>query len=148
MSSLRGPLATKQWQLCLSSMRWPRNISMTETPILQRVRLAVGALNGIRVFRNNTGTGWIGDVASHTPDRIVLLNPRPLRAGLCTGGSDLIGWRTINGVAQFVAIEVKTPTGRATPDQLNFIAAVNSAGGHAGVVRSSDEAINFFRSKP
>ena len=107
---------------------------------------------GIRVFRNNTGTGWIGDVASHSPDRIVLINPRPLHAGLCTGSSDLIGWRTIiaqpgQRIAQFVAIEVKTQIGRVSPEQANFISVLNAAGGLAAVVRSPEEAIALCQQK-
>jgi hypothetical protein len=120
----------------------------SETPILQRIRLAVGCLPGIRVFRNNVGTGWIGEVASHTPDRVIIVNPRPLRAGLCTGSSDLIGWRTITigpehlgrQVAQFLAIEAKAPGGRVSLDQTNFISQVRSAGGCSGVAYSPEQA--------
>jgi len=122
---------------------------VTETPILQRIRLAIGAMSGVRIFRCNNGTGWVGEIANHTPDRVIIVNPRPLRTGLCAGSSDLIGWRTvtINGrkIAQFVAIEVKSPTGRATPEQSNFIEQVNLAGGLAGIAHSPEDAVSLFK---
>ncbi len=52
------------------------------------------------------------------------------------GVSDLIG--VVNGI--FVALEVKTPKGRVTPLQQNFIDRVRSEGGHAYVIRSLDGA--------
>jgi hypothetical protein len=102
-----------------------------ETPLMQRIRLAAGARPDARLFRNNTG---------------VLLDRfgRPVRYGLCTGSSDLIGWRTVElggrRVAVFTAIEVKLPLGRLEPAQRNFIEAVKAAGGIAGVARSPLEA--------
>jgi len=43
-------------------------------------------------------------------------------------------------MAVFAAIEVKTPKGRATKDQLRFIEHIRNAGGIAGIARSVDEA--------
>jgi hypothetical protein len=42
--------------------------------------------------------------------------------------------------ARFTAVEVKTETGRVTPEQQDFISAVNDAGGIAGVIRSEEDA--------
>jgi hypothetical protein len=64
------------------------------------------------------------------------------------GGSDLIGYRQVmigpehvgKTMAVFAAVEVKTATGRATPQQLAFVEHVCQAGGVAGVVRSVDDA--------
>lgn len=57
------------------------------------------------------------------------------------GGSDLIGWmREHHGIAQFVAIEVKAPGEKATPEQERFLDDVRRAGGIAGVVHSVEEA--------
>lgn len=128
---------------------------MPESQILQRIRLYVGALRGVRIFRHNVGTGWVGEVLGHSPDRVVIVNPRPLRAGLCTGGSDLIGWRTVTiahghvgrQVAIFTAIEVKQSGGRVTPEQQNFIDQVRLAGGLSGVAYTPEgakEIINGF----
>ncbi|MEO5375642.1 MAG: VRR-NUC domain-containing protein [Alphaproteobacteria bacterium] len=102
--------------------------------------LAVGGLPDVRVFRNNCG------VALH-PDgsRVVY--------GLCPGSSDLIGFRTVTvtpdlvgrQLAQFVAIEVKTATGRVSPEQRRFLDAVERAGGLAAVVRSPEAAAALFQ---
>ena len=111
-----------------------------ETDIQQRIRLAVGALPGIRLWRNNSGK---------------LPDPRTgrwVQFGVASpGGSDLIGYRTITitpdmvgqQVAVFTAIEIKTPTGRATPAQQHFIDHIRKAGGIAAIVRSSADALRL-----
>jgi hypothetical protein len=48
-------------------------------------------------------------------------------------------------VAIFAAIEVKTPTGRPTEEQINFIGRVNKAGGIAGIARSPEDAIEILK---
>jgi hypothetical protein len=71
---------------------------------------------------------------------MVIRQGRPLHAGLCVGSSDLIGYRQVDGVAQFVALEVKSATGRATKEQSQFLEHITAAGGCAGVVRSVEDA--------
>lgn len=105
---------------------------MNETTLMQRIMLAASKIPGVRLFRNNTGFDATAKV----------------RYGLCVGSSDLIGWKTITiepkhvgqRVAIFVALEVKTESGRPTKDQLNFIDVVDNSGGHAGIVRSAKDA--------
>lgn len=63
---------------------------------------------------------------------------RLVRYGLCKGSSDVIGLCP-DGV--FLAVEVKTATGRVRPEQETFIAAVRRAGGRAGVARSVEDAL-------
>jgi hypothetical protein len=46
----------------------------------------------------------------------------------------------VDGVAQFVALEVKSATGRPTAEQTQFVDHINGAGGVAGIVRSIDAA--------
>lgn len=104
-----------------------------ELAVQNDIRLALGT-GGARLWRNNTGA---------------LKDPsgRLVRYGLCTGSSDLIGFRTLEitpemvgqRVAVFTAIEVKD-RGRATPEQQAFIAMVQAAGGLAGIARSVDDA--------
>lgn len=96
---------------------------MNETNLTHLIRARLSTL-GHRVFRNNTGK--LKDVQG-----------RWVSFGLCVGSSDLIGW-TREGI--FLAIEIKTPSGRPTPDQLNFISAVKQAGGRAGIARSIKDA--------
>lgn len=106
----------------------------SEQSIQQRIRLACSA-GPVRLFRNNTGTLY---------DR----QGRPVTFGLAKGSADLIGWttRTITAdmvgqtVAVFASLEVKTPTGRVSPEQRQWLEAVQAAGGIAGVVRSVEEA--------
>lgn len=108
---------------------------MKETAIQQAVRLALSQAGAV-MFRNNQG--------AYQDDQ-----GRWIKYGVCNpGGSDLIGWTPIQvtqdmvgkTVAIFTAVEVKTPKGKVTDAQQNFIDQVNKAGGRAGVVRSPDDA--------
>lgn len=115
---------------------------MSETAIQQRIRLALGKLPYLRLFRNNCGK---------------LPDPRTGRwveFGVGSpGGGDLIGWRTITvtpemvgqQVAQFVSLEVKTATGRVRPEQENWRRVVERCGGLAAVVRSEEDALRIMR---
>lgn len=107
---------------------------MTEQQIQQHIRLTCST-GATRLFRNNTGT---------LRDQ----HGRPVSFGLCKGSADLIGWRTVTvtpemvgqQVAVFTSIEVKTATGRLRPEQQQWLDAVQSAGGIAGVARSVEDA--------
>lgn len=124
---------------------------MSEHEIQQRILLACGS-GSTRLWRNNVGTGWAGQATTITranaaaigqtlrPGDVVVRQGRPLHAGLCTGSSDLIGYRQIDGVAQLVAIEVKSATGRTTAPQVQFLKHIQAAGGCAGIARSVEEA--------
>ena len=128
----------------------------TEQNIQQRILLACGS-GPVRLWRNNVGTGWAGQSTRVTPGNlsaiarslrpgdVVIRNGRPLHAGLCVGSSDLIGYRVVDGVAQFVAIEVKSATGRATAEQMRFMENLQAAGGCAGIARSVDDAQSLLR---
>jgi hypothetical protein len=108
---------------------------MSEASILANVRIAL-AKAGVTIFRNQTGA------LRDRQDRLV-------RFGLCKGGSDLIGFRSVlvtpdmvgTRVAVFVACEVKDTDGRATAEQTNFLRTVLEAGGIAMLVRSPEEAV-------
>jgi hypothetical protein len=129
----------------------------SEHEIQQRVLLAHGS-GDVRLFRNNVGTGWAGaatrvtagnlNAIAHTlrPGDVVVRNARPLHAGLCVGSSDLIGYRKVDGLAQFVALEVKSATGRPTTEQTRFLDHITTAGGCAAIVRSVDDAHSVLRS--
>jgi hypothetical protein len=122
----------------------------------QRILLAHGS-GDTRLWRNNVGTGWAGQATRITtsnaqaighalrPGDVVVRNARPLHAGLCVGSSDLIGYRQVDGLAQFVALEVKSATGRPTAEQARFLAHITSAGGCAAVVRSVEDANTVLR---
>ena len=97
---------------------------MREQDIQRLIMLALSEA-GCLIFRNNTG---------------VLKNAAgiPIKFGLCVGSSDLIG---IAPGGRFLAVEIKTPTGKATTEQLRFIEAVRARGGVAGIARSPAEAL-------
>jgi len=69
------------------------------------------------------------------------------------GGSDLIGFHTMTiephhvgkKIAVFLAIECKSATGKATPDQHNFIKFITERGGIAGIARSATEAVTIIK---
>lgn len=95
---------------------------------------------GVLTFRNNIGQyktqeGYI--------IRYGVGNP---------GGSDLIGIvptvitsdMVNKTIGVFAAIEVKTPTGRPTKEQLNFIEVIKSNGGIAGICRSPEDALKLI----
>jgi hypothetical protein len=123
----------------------------SEQEIQQRILLACGS-GSTRLWRNNVGSGWAGQATRVTagnlravaqslrPGDVVIRNARPLHAGLCVGSSDLVGYRTVDGVAQFVAIEVKSQTGRPTPQQVAFLNHIRDAGGCSGIARSVGDA--------
>lgn len=127
---------------------------MSEHAIQNEIRLAISGK--ATIFRNNVGTGYVGDVyrpnsiqtVTVSPADVVIRNARILHAGLCEGSSDLIGWRSLTitpemvgqTVAVFAALEVKSKTGRATAGQKNFCQRVIEAGGFAGIVKSPEEA--------
>ena len=129
---------------------------MSEHLTQQRILLAHGS-GTTRLWRNNVGTGWAGQATKVTPGNlrtvsqslrpgdVVIRQGRPLHAGLCVGSSDLIGYRQIDGIAQFVALEVKSATGRATAEQTLFLDHITAAGGLAGIARSVDDAARILQ---
>lgn len=95
---------------------------MREADLMRAIQLEASR-RGARLFRNNVG-------------KFRLEGGRWFHAGLGVGSSDLIGW-TADG--RFLAVEVKTPTGRVTKQQLQFIDAVRNAGGVAIVARKTGD---------
>jgi len=126
-----------------------------ETNIMHRIMLALGKLPTVRIFRNNTASGWAGQSTAQGSHRLVM-NAFPLKAGLCPGSSDLIGMKQVivtpemlgKPMAIFTAIEVKTGIGRISPEQAAFINMVVNMGGIAFVARSEQEALEFINIHP
>jgi hypothetical protein len=119
-------------------------MSASETHLQQEIRLALGIRPDLRLYRNNCGS---------------LPDPRTGRLvtfGLAKGSADLIGWRTVvvtpemvgTRLAVFLSIEVKTPTGRASPTQQAWLSVVHGAGGLAGIARSVPDALRIATSLP
>ncbi len=109
-------------------------MSDSERRILNQTRLACGRLPHATLWRNEVGT------ARH--------ENRVVRYGLCVGSADLIGIRSVlitpdhvgTTIGQFVAIELKTETGRTTREQDQFLALVTKRGGLAAVIRDPETA--------
>lgn len=95
---------------------------MTESQLMDKVRLVLGADPAGAWFRNNVG---LADQRGHQ-----------VRYGLGNGSADLVG--LFRGV--FVAVEIKTETGRQSPDQRRWQALVEGKGGVYAIVRSEDDA--------
>jgi len=105
----------------------------SETALQNEIRLELGKRKNTRMFRNNVG----------------MING--VQFGLCVGSSDLIGFQSVTitpemvgqQVAIFTAIEVKTPTGKVSPQQTKFVDMVTKFGGIGAIVRSVDDALKL-----
>ena len=106
-------------------------------PILMRA-----SARGARLFRQNTGMAWVGEVMKNGHQTVVV-NARPFHAGLCVGSSDIIGITPVvvtpdmvgKTLGVFTAYEAKTGKLKATQDQVKFLEMVNKLGGIGKVVR-------------
>lgn len=116
---------------------------MSEKAIQSAVMLAASQA-GFTIWRNNCGMAWAGDATRLKDGSVLIRNPRPLHVGLCKGSADLIGLKPVvvteemlgRTLAQFAAIEVKTPRGKLSEHQARFLAFVESKGGLALLARS------------
>lgn len=98
---------------------------------------------GARIFRNQVGLFYT-------------ITGTPVKIGM-VGMSDYIGWRPViitqdmvgKTIAQFLAIETKTPTGHTQKErlkkQLNFIEVVNESGGKAFIAKSKEDVITNLK---
>jgi hypothetical protein len=112
---------------------------MSESEIQQEIRVALNKAD-VRAWRNNIAK--------------LKVKGRWINYGLPgVGGSDLIGLvsKTItqdmvgSKVAVFLAVEVKSKTGKIKPEQQRFIDFIKSKGGIAAVCRSKEEAENLIQ---
>lgn len=109
-----------------------------------RIRDRLAHMDGSRerLFRVNSGTGWVGRVVKRSSDVLVLGEPRPLKAAPI-GWPDLCGWETVEitpdmvglRVAVFVAEEFKGRRDALRPEQLRFRDVLERMGGVYRVVR-------------
>lgn len=118
---------------------------MTPEGRLMREIMLAASKAGARLQRMNAGVAWTGGPITRNADgSVTIKNARPFH-GVVRGVSDLCGW---DATGRFVAIEVKTPTGRVTKDQLAFIEAVRRSGGRAGVARTVPDALAILTAPP
>jgi hypothetical protein len=126
-------------------------MSSKEGAAIARVLLET-TKDGWRLFRNTVGQGWTGKAGQVVEGGVYLRNPQRVTFGLCTGSSDLVGWRPLEitadmvgkRVAQFVAVEVKTDSYKSlSPEQFNFLRQVLGSGGLAMVARQDGQGVLF-----
>ena len=124
----------------LSLYNW--GVANYETKLQQEIRLALGTIPSLRLFRNQVG---------QLPDP---RTGRYVQFGLAKGSSDLVGFKTIKitpemigqEVAQFVSIEIKTERGKLTEVQQNWLQKVHDSGGIVGVARTVEDALQLLKS--
>lgn len=115
--------------------RAPGRSDQLEGEIQREIRLAAGrAVPGCVLWRNNCG------VAVHAPGTE---RESVVRYGVGgNGGSDLLGILTLaSGLGVWIAVEVKTSTGRTSTEQRMFGELVERCGGVFIVARSVDEFV-------
>ena len=111
---------------------------MTELDVQTTIRNELASEPGLMLFRANLmGVAWAGKIESQGRGMVLLSKARPIASGLPDGFSDLFGMYR----GRFVAIEVKRDS-RSKPkaQQIAFLRAIHTAGGFAGVARSTDDA--------
>ena len=100
---------------------------MTEQDIQNQIRMALSPI--AVVFRVNTGT-------------VKTIDGRYFKTGVPRGYSDLSGFRKSDGKMFF--LEIKTPTGRASKDQLHFLEQMSQYPVITGIARSVEEALELI----
>lgn len=99
-------------------------MSLTESQLQDAIRLELGRDPDLVLWRNNCGLAW-------------MKNGAPVRFGVGSpGGADLIG--VFRG--RFVAVEIKTPTGRQSAEQRQFQQLVERKGGVYIILRTVEDA--------
>jgi len=114
-----------------------------------------------RLFRCNSGTGWIGNSVRIDKSRTVRVHPGDVIIkqarifhGAIKGTPDLIGFTQVyikpemvgRIMAIYTGVEVKTPKLRPTKEQLNFIAMVKEFGGIGLVAKKFDDVLEAIES--
>lgn len=101
---------------------------MTETDIQNLIRMALSP--HAKVFRTNVG-------------KVKTQDGKWFDTGLPKGHPDLYGFRKSDG--KLFYIEVKTPTGRLSGDQIKFREMVSQYDVIYGVARSVDDALEIIK---
>jgi len=126
-----------------------------ETNLTRKIMIELGKNKNIRIFRNNIGKCWIGASKKFTQPTtvnvksgdVLIQSARYFDAGLCVGSSDLIGLKSVkitpemvgSTLAVFTAVEVKTPTGKISTEQISFINMVQKMGGIGIICRDEND---------
>jgi hypothetical protein len=131
-----------------------------EIALMKELQIAASQI-GARLFRQNVGLGWVGRVervpaaraVQVRPGDVVIRDARPFKSGIA-GMSDLGGWVPVTitpemvgqTVAVYAQVEVKDGA-RVTEEQKRWVAAVQKAGGLAGVARNMSDLTRILTAK-
>ena len=118
---------------------------MSEIDLMHEIQCKA-SIDGHRLWRNNCGTGWVGQQVRVTHPQMVMMRPgdvllrgaRVLHAGLVPGSSDLIGIAG-DGSGRFIAAEVKAPKGRTADIQESFIETIRKFNGIGIIARTLED---------
>lgn len=131
---------------------------MAEADFMRHLQKLASSL-GARLFRQQSGMGWVGNKVIRGPATVrlgagdvAIRNARPFNSGF-DGWSDLGGWAPVTITAEHVGatlavytqVEVKFGKGVATKEQKAWIEAVQKSGGFAGIARSDDDLSAILR---
>jgi hypothetical protein len=115
---------------------------MAERDIQWEIRERLGRDPRVVLWRNNQGSLAIDPEKTCPKCKASIPSKRKGRITYGVGGaggSDLVG--ILRGSARWFVLEVKTPIGRATEEQVLFIDLIRAAGGFGAFVRSVDDAV-------
>lgn len=110
-----------------------------EIEIQKQIMVAISPY--VAIFRTPAGMYYQGKMINTPEYGRVIQHPRAVKI-LVPGFPDLSGFDRETGQAVF--IEVKTPTGKATKEQEQFLDVAKSAGCKAGIARSAEEALEII----
>ncbi|NTW04548.1 MAG: VRR-NUC domain-containing protein [Peptococcaceae bacterium] len=115
---------------------------MKESDIQNLIRIHVSNNQLGTLFRVNVGEAWTGNNVIHNLDgSITIYRPRRLNTGLPVGFSDLFG---INNLGRAIFIEVKSKSGKLSPEQENFLRMMTASGAYAGVAKCPEDAVKII----
>lgn len=124
----------------------------SEHQIQDEIRLRLGMIDDVTIFRANVGEGWTGSNVSHSYDTVTIKNARRFKTGLPNGFPDLFGIRSVvvtpdmvgKRVALFAFIEVKKPHGRISENQKHMHKFLLDCGAIGGIAHSADESAEIL----
>jgi hypothetical protein len=119
------------------------NMASEHRSLINKTLKIQNKIPGVRLWSNPVGLAYNGRVVetyNKNGKRYMLIeNPRHVTYGLCSGSSDIIGFKVDNGKPVFAGVEVKTPGDKRKPKQDSFHKMLINFGGYSGVLRNEDD---------
>ena len=128
-----------------------------ENTVYKKRLLTLSRIPGLKLFRNNVGKAYAGKGFTMSRGQTytakggerLIMEPRIINFGLCTGSGDGIGWRSKlisadmvgSRVAVFLSLETKAGKGKASEEQLNWGQVVERAGGIVIITNNEVDAV-------